>query len=75
MSNMKDFKEARAKLLALVIECPMSDDFKTCLFYEKRELSLPHIFEWIHSLSDQELRDICLAHGTCLKAKVHSGGI
>ena len=67
------FKEtpgfARTMLAGLVIECPRLKESKNCSLREKRKQPFADKFNWVTSLSDDELVNTYAAHCKCLKTK------
>lgn len=61
----------RAKIVSLLIECPIDGHPDDCPLHEQRDLSFSEKFEWLTSLPDAELQKIYLTHCTCMKSKVY----
>ncbi len=67
--DRENFEAARAKLVGLLVECPMDPQHKGCPLSEKRSLPFSNKLDWLKSLPVHELQNIYSAHVNCLKTK------
>ena len=68
-SDSVSIEAVRAKVVSLIIQCPIDDNPTDCQIHEKRSLSFSEKFEWLKSLPETELQNMYLTHCECLKAK------
>ena len=61
---------ARAILAGLLAGCPRGDTSDVCQFCEKRKLTFDEMFEWVQSLSEDEVLELILTHDECHNAKL-----
>lgn len=59
----------RSVLLGLTDGCPLGDDIRGCPIQERQRMSCADSFEWVRSLSVDELSELYLTHRECLKAR------
>jgi hypothetical protein len=68
--DMASLEAVRAKLVDLIIECPMENSRSGCPLAGKRRLSFDQRVSWLKSLSKEELEDIYAAHCHCMKTSL-----
>jgi hypothetical protein len=68
VSGSVSIEAVRAKVVSLIIQCPIDGNPASCQIHDKRSLSFSEKFEWLKSLPDTELQKIYSIHCECLKA-------
>jgi hypothetical protein len=69
-TEIADLEAARAKLVDLLIGCPLEDNPPDCPLSGKRGLPFAERVAWVQTLAEAELLKIYAAHCRCMKAKL-----
>jgi hypothetical protein len=68
--EIDSIEAVRAKVVSLLIECPVEGNLDECPLHEKRSMSFYDKFEWLKSLPDDVLQNIYVSHCNCLKSNI-----
>jgi len=69
--NMENIEAVRAKVVSLILECPVDGNPPDCPLHSKRGLSFAEKFEWLKTLPDDLLKVIYNTHCECMKTKLY----
>ena len=69
MPDRKRPESTRTIVVGLIIRCPRDTEIESCPLPIERQLSFAEKYNWVKSLSDNDILDVFSSHCECLKNK------